>query len=152
MSRSKQQASNVESDSDWDSLPGDITEPKSSPEPTKSLSPQEPAYSPVPTPPKQPYTKHHTSTKPTNMYKNSSLPVRSSGSATTFEDRTGGIWNEDERNEDIKVSVSKENNNNFKKNEVQKEKSDITAQTRKLESVEERAKKPPFTDFRGRKP
>ena len=149
MSRFKQQANNVESDSDWDSLAGDIPEPKSSPEPTtNSPSPRGPAYSSIPTPPKQPYGKHHTSTKPTNMYKSSSNPVKSFGSATTFEDRTGGIWNEDERNEDIKVSVSKENNNIFKKNAVGKEKPDIAAQTRKLESGEERTKKPPFTDFR----
>ena len=149
MSRSKQQANNVESDSDWDSLPGDIPEPQSSPEPTNSPLPRGPAYSPVPTPPKQPYTKHHTSTKPTNMYKSStSNPVKSSSSATTFEDRTGGMWNEDERNEEIKISVSKENNNNFKKNDFRKEKPDITSQTRKLESVPEKTKKPPFTDFR----
>ncbi len=151
MSRSKTQTNHVESDSDWDSLPGDVTEPRSSPEPTNSPTPRAPAHSPVPTPPKQPYSKHHTSTKPGNMYKNSSNPVRHSSSATTFEDRTGGIWNDDNQNDDIKVSFSKENNNNHKKNnEVIKEKRD-TGQTRKIEGGQEKNKKPPFTDFRGLK-
>ena len=151
MSKSKKQASHVESDSDWDSLPGDVPEPGSSPEPTNSPTPRGPAYSPLPTPPKQPYAKHHTSAKPTNMYKNSSNPVKHSGNATTFEDRSGGIWNEDDRNDDIKVSFSKENNNNSaKNNEIIKGKQD-TGQTKKAEAVQDRNKKPPFTDFRGRK-
>jgi hypothetical protein len=151
MSRSKKPQNDVESDSDWDSLPGDVAEPGSSPEPTKSPSPRVPTHSPVPAPPKQPYSKHATSTKPVNMYKNTSNPIRKSGSATTFEDRTGGLWNDDDdnRNDDIRVSFSKENNNNVKKNiEVTKEKKD-TDKMRNAQARQEKNKKPPFTDFRG---
>ena len=145
MSRSKKQVNEVESDSDWDSLPGDVPEPGSSPEPTKIASPRVPTHSPVPAPPKQPYSKHPTSTKPVNMYKNTSNPVKKAGNATTFEDRTGGIWNDnDDQNDDVRVSFSKENNNNVKNNAV-KEKD--ASRMRNVQAREN--KKPPFTDFRG---
>ena len=149
MSRSKKQET-VESDSDWDSLPGDVPEPGSSPEPTNSPSPRMPTHSPIPAPPKQPYSKHNTSTKPVNMYKNTSNVARKSGSTTTFEDRTGGInWDdEDDQNENIKISFSKENNNVRKTNDITKENKDAR-QTRNVQTRQEKTKKPPFTDFRG---
>ena len=148
ISRSKKQVNEVESDSDWDSLPGDVPEPGSSPEPMKSASPQVPTHSPVPAPPKQPHSKHNASSKPANMYKNASNPVKKAGSATTFEDRTGGIWNDDDDHEDIRVSFSKEKNNNVKNNNnTTKEKKD-TNRMRNVQAAEEN-KKPPFTDFRG---
>ncbi|XP_028396066.1 uncharacterized protein LOC114520061 [Dendronephthya gigantea] len=141
MSRSKKQQDMVESDSDWDSLPGDITEPRSSPEPMKSPSPRAPTHSPAP--PKQPYSKHHTSTKPFDMYKNSSTTIQKSGSATTFQDKTSGLWNDDDNNE-VQVSFSKEDNNNVKKNK-QIIRDDSTA---KNVNKQEGNKEPPFTDFR----
>ena len=148
ISRSKKQVNEVESDSDWDSLPGDVPEPGSSPEPMKSVSPQVPTHSPVPAPPKQPYSKHNASSKPANMYKNASNPVKKAGSATTFEDRTGGIWNDDDDHHgDIKVSFSKEKNNNVKNNNNTPKEKD-TNRMRNVQAAEEN-KKPPFTDFRG---
>lgn len=81
------------------------------------------------------------------MYKNSFNTIQKSGSATTFEDKTGGLWNDDDKN-DIQVSFSKEDNNNVKKTKrITKDTSDDS--TVKNVHEQERNKKPPFTNFRG---
>lgn len=144
----------AESDSDWDSLPGDIPNGGSTPEPAKSPSSQVPTHSPVPAPPKQPYSRHPTPAKPINMalYKNTSKRVQKAGNATTFEDKTGGIslLNDDNPNDGIHDSFSMESNNNFmkNKNDAVKENKDTTKK-RNVQVEQRKNKKPPFTDFQG---
>lgn len=132
-----------ESDSDWDSLPGDVPEPSSSPE-SKHQIISAPSLSPIP--PKPPNTsgpvKHHGTTKPLNIYKNSLNSTKKTGSVTTFEDKSGGLWNDGDKAED-KSYFLKESNSN-------KDYSRFKGKTgtRNIQKQESQ-KRPPFTDFRG---
>ena len=136
-----------ESDSDWDSLPGDVPEPSSSPEhkPTAAGT-QRPSHSPVP--PKQPNAhhisaKHHVTAKPLNIYKNTLN--NSQKTVTTFEDKSGGLWDDSDENEhpNIKSHHPKEHDNHGNTAKTSKEKK------AKQHVQEQENKRPPFADFKG---
>lgn len=143
---SKNQDHIAESDSDWDSLPGDITQPGSSPEPSVQTT-QATVNSAMPTPPKEPsYTKHPTITKPAKMYRNTSKSIKKSNNATTFEDHTKGIWNDDA---DIKQNhFLPREKNNISKDDIRTFDNQDPNKVKNSHDVSG-YKKPPFTDFRG---
>ncbi|XP_046849269.1 uncharacterized protein LOC124442809 isoform X3 [Xenia sp. Carnegie-2017] len=143
---SKNQDHIAESDSDWDSLPGDITQPGSSPEPSVKTT-QATVNSAMPTPPKEPsYTKHPTITKPAKMYRNTSKSIKKSNNATTFEDHTKGLWNDDAADIEQNHFLPREKNN-ISKDDIRTFDNQDSNKVKNSHDVSG-YKKPPFTDFR----